>query len=124
VNVTLVRQIQRFITSPELRAACLPPADFEIDELRRGFADFVHGSRKQFSCWQEAWNDWTDARPGQPGLFRVTQRCHRCRGRGIDMRRGMVCTDCMGRRRTKVTVRTKYLPVESEKTSATTTDAL
>lgn len=113
MNVTLVRQIQRFITSPQLRSACLPPADFDIDELRREFSGFVHGNRKQFSSWQEAWNDWTNATPSQPGLFRVTQRCHRCRGRGIDMRRGMMCMDCVGRRRTQVTVRTKYLTVES-----------
>jgi hypothetical protein len=109
MNVTLARQIQRFITSPELRAACLPPADFEIDELRREFSAFVHGSRDEFESWQDAWNAWTGAGPTRPGLFRLTQRCRRCRGKGIDMRRHMVCVDCMGRRRTKVTVHTRYL---------------
>lgn len=80
-----------------------------MDELRKEFADFVMGQRTQYASWQQAWNVWTHAQPGQPGVIRLTQRCRRCRGRGIDMRRATICYDCVGRRRTTVTVNARYL---------------
>ena len=110
MNVEIARQIRRFIPSPDLRAACHSPADFDMDELRKEFADFVMGQRrKQYESWQQAWNDWTRAHPHQPGLIRLTQRCRRCNGKGIDLRRATMCYDCMGRRRTTVTVNARYL---------------
>ena len=67
------------------------------------------------TSWQEAWNLATGAQPRRPGLFRLWTNitCPTCHGRCIDLRRGRVCTECMGRGRVKVHISQPALHIEA-----------
>lgn len=76
----------------------LDPAD--LPTIRQEFAQWVSGSRRHWDSAQQAWNNWTGATPHRSGTIRYyPSQCDRCRGRRIDMRRGQVCHECMGRGR-------------------------
>lgn len=81
-----------------LLLAALPHIDqVDLFTIRSDFARWVSGSNRDWASWQEAWNGWTRASPQHAGRIVFTpHRCPRCRGRRLDLRRGQVCTDCMG----------------------------
>lgn len=69
-------------------------------ELRRAFAAWTAGARQNFDSWQDAWNAWTHATPGHPGVVELQTLCPDCHGRLFTTRHGVpgMCTSCMGRR--------------------------
>lgn len=79
-----------------------------FNQVREELAHHIQVSRsRDFDTWQEAWNDWTGARPERPGHIRFrTRRCPACNGRRIDHRHAarnlartgnpMICGECRG----------------------------
>ena len=95
----------------------MPGADqLYFPNVRRELARHITGgaSRSPFSTWQTAWNDMTDS--GRRGVRLASATCPKCRGKGFsatDAARNLIrtgspamCGECMGRRRTAVTIRT------------------
>lgn len=58
------------------------------EEVRGEFARMVTSpALRDCQSWQEAWNGWTGAGPGRPGIIRYTPaRCAECRGRRYSTR--------------------------------------
>lgn len=71
----------------------------EADDLLAEFSAWLARQRPDPGelTWHDAFNRWTGATERQPGRVRFARsQCPACRGRRIDMRRGVVCLTCRG----------------------------
>lgn len=92
---------------PQHELARLLPGPFDwFDrgaDVRRALAQAAIGFRGEITCWQDAWNALTGAKPGRPGQLHLSPgTCSECKGRRWSQRSlrmgvsGGVCLACQG----------------------------
>lgn len=98
-----IRQLPHHV----LAEACVARGDrVDPNDVRQEFISWVAGRRGQYESWQHAWNDWTGAAEGRPGMIRMHVLCPDCRGRMYSTKHGRLspCTTCSGRKRVWVEI--------------------